>query len=118
MSPPRERINCSSVQKAAVQKCTCAIVFRMRPRVLPVGSCPCSDNYLGASLLGLAVIPALVAMHLVAHLWRSESFRNRPCALVLDEQCAESNAHVAHLTPILPPTIAHKPIRPLRSVPM
>merc|ERR1712224_756519 len=62
------------------------------------------------SLLGLAVVAALVAVDLVGLLGGSEVLHHSPGALVLEVQGAEADAHIAHLAPVLTPRIAHDPV--------
>ena len=62
-----------------------------------------SDDDLG--VLSLAVVAALVAVHLVVLLRSGEAAGHRPGALVLQEQRALGHPEVAHLAPVLAPAV-------------
>merc|ERR1711972_483005 len=62
------------------------------------------------SLLGTAVVAALVAVDLIGLLGSREILHHSPGALALEVQGAEADAHVAHLAPVLTPRVAHDPI--------
>jgi hypothetical protein len=56
-----------------------------------------------------AIIAALVAVHLVALLLRSEGCWDSPSALVFDGERPFAHTHVAHVSPILSPRIPDDP---------
>jgi len=57
-----------------------------------------------------AVVAALVAVNLVRLLGRRELLHHRPEALALQAERPETNAHAAHLAPVLAPRVAHDPV--------
>ena len=67
-----------------------------------------SDDHL-LGILRLAIVAALVAMHLILLLRSREGRRHRPRALVLQEQRTLRHAEVPHFSPILAPRVPYDP---------